>query len=104
MKGPEELTLFDVAANVDCVRVEPEEATDAMNLLREAFEDEGLQYEDKFDKASALVFIRCLPMHLSIYNVTLRAIQRAIEDLKEVSDQAYDAYGVQRVKAKEAAV
>lgn len=66
------------------------ETCDALRIIIEGIEHEGLQSEEQFEEWKAIHFAHRVPLYLSSLNVALRELERISIQLTNISSSIYE--------------
>ena len=72
----------DFFQSAESIFIQLEGVTAAVVLLGESLEEEGWQPADKFDNIKAGAFIARFPMHLALFDIIQRELNRLTEETR----------------------
>lgn len=92
MEKVKNMTLFEVASEIDCDITSFQQVRSAFEMLDECMENEGFQRNDcPIDEMRAIHFVRRFPMYLSAYRAICRSFDSVVAELQEFAELLFEA-------------
>lgn len=89
-------TLFDAASEVESVSTYIDDALDALRVVMDGMEGEGLQTESNFDELTSIHFGKRFPAFYAALRILHAELERRSKELQDIDKAIYTAARAQR--------